>query len=261
MLVDSHCHLNFPEFKDDLPETIQRAWDQGIKTILTVNTRLSEAQDLQKIADTYAHVFCSVGVHPHDAVDYAKTDLKKQIMFLAGHKKVVAIGETGLDYYYNKSPKNMQIDSFEQHLDASIDLGLPVIIHTREADEDTIMCLNNFPKAKGVFHCFSGSENLARHALDLDYYISFSGILTFKKAEELKEIAKFVPLNRILVETDSPFLAPIPYRGKRNEPAYTVHTAEVLAELKEISFSEACEATTNNFFKLFSKAKVFSSCA
>lgn len=256
MLVDSHCHLNFPEFKDDLPETIKRAWDQGIKTILTVNTKLSEAQDLQKIADTYPQVFCSVGVHPHDAAEYAKIGLKSQIMALAVHKKVVAIGETGLDYYYNKSPKDMQIDSFEQHLDASIELNLPVIIHTREADEDTIKCLKNFPKAKGVFHCFSGSENLARQALDLDYYISFSGILTFKKAEELKEIAKFVPLERILVETDSPFLAPNPYRGKRNEPAYTTHTAEVLAELKGISFFEVSEATTNNFFKLFSKANV-----
>ncbi len=154
----------------------------------------------------------------------------------------------------------MQIDSFEQHLSASIDLDLPVIIHTREADEDTIKCLKNFPKAKGVFHCFSGSENLARQALDHDYYISFSGILTFKKAEELKEIAKFVPLDRILVETDSPFLAPIPYRGKRNEPAYTTHTAEVLAELRGISLPEVSEATTKNFFKLFSKAKVFPSC-
>ena len=154
----------------------------------------------------------------------------------------------------------MQIDSFEQHLSASIDLNLPVIIHTREADEDTIKCLKNFPKAKGVFHCFSGSENLAQQALDLDYYISFSGILTFKKAEELKEIAKFVPIDRILVETDSPFLAPIPHRGKRNEPAYTAHTAEVLAELRGISFPEVSEATTNNFFKLFSKAKVFPSC-
>jgi TatD DNase family protein len=260
MLVDSHCHLNFPEFKDDLPETIKRAWDQGIKVILTVNTKLSEAKDLQKIADTYSQVFCSVGVHPHDASDYAKPGLKERIMLLAKHKKVVAIGETGLDYYYNKSPKDLQIDSFEQHLSASIDLDLPVIIHTREADEDTIKCLKNFPKAKGVFHCFSGSENLARQALDHDYYISFSGILTFKKAEELKEIAKFVPLDRILVETDSPFLAPIPYRGKRNEPAYTTHTAEVLAELRGISLPEVSEATTKNFFKLFSKAKVFPSC-
>lgn len=255
MLVDSHCHLNFSEFKDDLPETIKRAWDQGIKTILTVNTRLSEARDIQKIADTYPHVFCSVGVHPHDAADYADVDLKTQIMTLARHKKVVAIGETGLDYFYNKSPKNIQIDSFEQHLDASIDLDLPVIIHTREADEDTIMCLKKFPAAKGVFHCFSGSENLARQALALDYYISFSGILTFKKAEELREIAKFIPLDRILVETDSPFLAPIPHRGKRNEPAYTAHTAEFLAELRGISFSEIAAATTENFFKLFSKAK------
>ncbi|WP_032112211.1 TatD family hydrolase [Candidatus Paracaedibacter symbiosus] len=254
MLVDSHCHLNFPEFSNDLPDIIKRAHNLGIETMLTVNTRLSEAHELQKIADTYDNIFCSVGVHPHESADYAKPGLKAEIIKLAQHPKVIGIGETGLDYFYNNSPKGSQIDSFGQHLDASIQLSLPVIIHTRDADEDTIACLKKYPAAKGVFHCFSGAADLARQALELGYYISFSGILTFKKAEELREIAKFVPLDRILVETDSPFLAPIPHRGKRNEPAFTVHTAELLAELKELSFPHLAEATTNNFFNLFTKA-------
>lgn len=254
MLVDSHCHLNFPEFENDLPDVIKRAHNLGVQTMLTINTRLAEALDLQKIADTYESIFCTVGVHPHDAAEYAGPNLKQQIIELAQHRKVVGIGETGLDYFYNNSPKNSQIDSFKNHLDASIQLNLPIIIHTRDADEDTIMCLKEFPFAKGVFHCFSGSQDLARQALDLGYYISFSGILTFKKVEDLREIAKFVPLDRILVETDAPFLAPIPHRGKRNEPAFTLHTAELLAELKEIPFPEIAEATTNNFFNLFTKA-------
>lgn len=254
MLVDSHCHLNFPEFANDLPEVIQRAHNIGIETMLTINTRLSETLDLQKIAETYDNIFCTVGVHPHDAAEYVNPSLKQQIIDLAQHPKVVGIGETGLDYFYNKSPKYSQIDSFEQHLSASIDLGLPVIIHTRDADEDTVMCLKKFPLAKGVFHCFSGSQDLARQALHLGYYISFSGILTFKNAEDLREIAKFVPLDRVLVETDAPFLAPIPHRGKRNEPAFTTHTAELLAELKEISLPQVAAVTTNNFFHLFTKA-------
>lgn len=254
MLVDSHCHLNFPEFAKDLPEVIQRAHNIGIGTMLTINTRLDEALDLQKITDTYDNIFCTVGVHPHEAAEYAHPDLGQKIIGLAQHPKVVGIGETGLDYFYNNSPKESQIVSFEQHLEVSVHLDLPVIIHTREADEDTIMCLEKFPLAKGVFHCFSGSQDLARQALDLGFYISFSGILTFKKAEDLREIARFVPLDRILVETDAPFLAPIPQRGKRNEPAFTVHTAEILAELKATPFPQVATATTNNFFHLFRKA-------
>lgn len=254
MLVDSHCHLNFPEFAKDLPEVIQRAHNIGVGTMVTINTRLDEALDLQKITDTYDNIFCTVGVHPHEAAAYASPDLMQKIMDLAQHPKVIGIGETGLDYFYNNSPKNDQIDSFGQHLMASIQLNLPVIIHTREADEDTLACLKKFPLAKGVFHCFSGSEALAKQALDLGFYISFSGILTFKKAEDLRQIAKFVPLDRILVETDAPFLAPIPHRGKRNEPAFTVHTAETLAELKAIPLAKVTTVTTENFFQLFTKA-------
>jgi TatD DNase family protein len=181
-----------------------------------------------------------------------------QIKALAQHPKVVGIGETGLDYYYNHSPRDSQISSFKDHIEASIELGLPLIIHTRDADEDTIKCLTNYGQGKacGVFHCFSGNAELAQQALNLGFYISFSGILTFKNAESLRQIAQEVPLNRILVETDAPFLAPIPFRGKRNEPAFTRYTAELLANLKNLSYSAIETATTNNFFTLFSNARL-----
>jgi TatD DNase family protein len=262
MLVDSHCHLNFPEFTSDLDAVLARAATNGIGTMLTINTKLEEAKDLQEIADRYSQIFCSVGVHPHDAKDYIngyKGDtLFNQIKALAQHSKVVGIGETGLDYFYNNSPHENQIASFSDHIRASIDLNLPLIIHTRDADEDTIACLKDVGqgKAKGVFHCFSGSADLAQQALGLGFYISFSGILTFKNAEGLRQIAQDVPLNRILVETDAPFLTPIPHRGKRNEPAFTRYTAELLANLKNLSYSEIEKITTNNFFTLFEKASL-----
>lgn len=254
MLVDSHCHLNFPEFKQDLDLVIKNANDQGIKYMLTVNTRLSESLDIQSIAEANSNIFCSVGVHPHDSKDYNDSSLIEKLKKHAMHPKVVALGETGLDYYYNNSDGKAQIDCFNMHLDTGIELGLPVIIHTRDADTDTISCLDEHPNAKGVFHCFSGSTEFAKQGLDRGLYISFSGIITFKKAEELREAVKFVPLDRILVETDSPFLAPIPHRGRRNEPAFTLFVAKLVAELKDISLEEVAEATTKNFFTLFDKA-------
>ena len=254
MLVDSHCHLNFPEFKQDLDLVIKNANDQGIKYMLTVNTRLSESVDIQRIAEANSNIFCSVGVHPHDSKDYNDSSLIEKLKNHAKHPKVVALGETGLDYYYNNSDEKAQIDCFNMHLNTSIELGLPVIIHTRDADTDTISCLDAHPNAKGVFHCFSGSTEFAKQGLDRGLYISFSGIITFKKAEELRETVKFVPLDRILVETDSPFLAPIPHRGRRNEPAFTLFVAKLVAELKDISLEEVTEATTKNFFTLFDKA-------
>ena len=254
MLVDSHCHLNFPEFKHDLNQVIDNAHNQGIRYMLTVNTRLSESLDIQQIADSYPNIFCSVGVHPHDSKDYNDPTLIEQLKSHANHPKVVAIGETGLDYYYNNSDQTAQIDCFSMHLNTGVELDLPVIIHTRDADADTLSCLDAHPNAKGVFHCFSGSTDFAKQGLDRGLYISFSGIITFKKAEELREVVKFVPLDRILVETDSPFLAPLPHRGKRNEPAFTHFVAKLVAELKGISIEEVAEITTKNFFKLFSKA-------
>ncbi len=254
MLVDSHCHLNFPEFKQDLDLVIKNANDQGIKYMLTVNTRLSESLDIQRLAEANSNIFCSVGVHPHDSKDYNDSSLIEKLKNHAKHPKVVALGETGLDYYYNNSDEKAQIDCFNMHLNTGIELGLPVIIHTRDADTDTISCLDAHPNTKGVFHCFSGSTEFAKQGLDRGLYISFSGIITFKKAEELREAVKFVPLDRILVETDSPFLAPIPHRGRRNEPAFTLFVAKLVAELKDISLEEVTEATTKNFFTLFDKA-------
>lgn len=254
MLVDSHCHLNFPEFKDDLDDVIKRAMDNQVTTLLTVNTRLNQAKDLQEIADRYPHVWCSVGTHPHDSQNVEEENLFEQILTLVQHPKVIAIGETGLDYYYNNSPKEAQINSFQTHIKAAVQLDLPLIIHTRDADEDTIDCLIN-KNAKGVFHCFSGGLEIAKKALDLGFYLSFSGIITFKKAEELREVAKFVPLDRVLVETDSPFLAPIPHRGSRNEPAFTRYTATLLAELRGASLEEIAIATTNNFYTLFDRCQ------
>lgn len=252
-LVDSHCHLNFPDFKDDLPAVIQKARDLNITRLLTINTRLDQAKDLQDIADHYPEVFCTVGVHPHDAADYADNSLKGQLIELCQHAKVVGIGETGLDYFYNNSPQEAQLQSFAEHLAVATELDLPVIIHTRDADADTITTISQYPKARGVFHCFSGNLALAEAALERGYYISFSGIITFKKAEELRQVVKAVPLSRILVETDAPFLAPIPHRGKRNEPAFVWHTAEMVAQLKEITLAEVAATTTANFFTLFNK--------
>ncbi|RZI46745.1 TatD family hydrolase [Candidatus Finniella inopinata] len=254
MLVDSHCHLNFPEFEYDLDQVIQNANQQGVTTFLTVNTRLDQTAHLQKIAETYERVFFSVGVHPHDAAEFVSKDLVTSIRELTQHPKAVGIGETGLDYHYNNSPRQEQLDSFHQHLQASTELDLPIIIHTREADEDTLACLDDHPNAKGVFHCFSGSADLARAALDRGFYLSFSGIITFKTAEELRQVVRFAPMDRILVETDSPFLAPIPHRGRRNEPAFTRINAEKIAEVKEISFEDVAIRTTKNFFNLFSKS-------
>ncbi len=253
MLVDSHCHLNFPEFADDLDQVMLNASKHGVTTLLTVNTRLSETDRLKQIAETYDNVFFSVGVHPHDSHEYCNQGLLSNLKTLATHPKAVGIGETGLDYHYNNSPADQQIFCFEQHLQAAIDLSLPIIIHTREADQDTLACIDRYTQAKGVFHCFSGSTKLANAALERGFFLSFSGIITFKNAEELRQIVKFVPLESILVETDSPFLAPIPYRGKRNEPAYTRINAEKIAEIKGVSLEAIAQHTTSNFFKLFNK--------
>lgn len=254
MLVDSHCHLNFPEFKEDLPEVLDRAKVMGVTTFLTVNTRLEEALDLQEIADRYDRVFCSVGVHPHDAGKYDQSSLKEQIKTKLNHSKVVALGETGLDYYYNNSPRQEQISSFKTHLDLGCELDLPVIVHTRDADADTIACMDEFPDSKGVFHCFTGALEMAKKGLARGFNISFSGIITFKKSEELREVVRYVPLEKMLVETDAPFLAPVPHRGKRNEPAFTRHTAELIAEIKQVSLEEVARITTDNFYQLFTRA-------
>jgi TatD DNase family protein len=258
MLIDSHCHLNFPDFKDDLDDVIKRAFEQGVKGFLTVNTKLHELDHLKEIASTYPSVVYSTGVHPHEAQDHDFTTLKEFLVTSAQDPKMVALGETGLDYYYEHSPKDLQKESFRLHLRAAVETGLPVIIHTREADQDTLHILDEFEgKVTGVFHCFSGSKQLSEEALKRGFYLSVSGIFTFKSAHELREVFKDVPLNKLLVETDSPYLAPIPYRGKRNEPSFVKEIAQFLADLKGVSYEEVAKQTTQNFKDLFKKAGDF----
>jgi TatD DNase family protein len=258
-LVDSHCHLDYAPLSEDLEGTLRRAHDRGVKAFLTIGTELSKIPTLAAIAESYENVFATLGVHPHEAEKTLPPDeLLTVLMEGATHPKMVGFGETGLDYYYEHSPKAEQLSAFKTHIEAALACDLPLIVHTRNADEDTITCLKTIGqgKARGVMHCFSGNAWLRDQALELGFYISASGILTFRKAEDIREVFKDVPLDRLLVETDSPYLAPEPYRGKPNEPAFVVETAHVLAGLKGISFEELCAQTTQNFCTLFSKVKL-----
>lgn len=247
-MIDSHCHLNYyPDTYDDI---IKRAQEAGVKGLLTVNTKLDEAPFLQKITREHSNIWMSVGVHPHEADPHCKVLLRS---FLED-PKVVALGETGLDYYHEKSNQEAQIKSFEVHLETAQETHLPVIVHTRSADQDTIVCLDRYPEAKGVLHCFTGSYAFAKQALDRGFVLSFSGIITFKNALDICEVIKKIPLDSLLIETDSPYLAPIPHRGQKNEPAFVQYVALKIAELKGVSVEEVIDATTHTFFKVFSKA-------
>lgn len=254
MLIDSHCHLNFPQLKDRTDEILKKANEQDVRYFLTVNTRLDEYNFLKNLTKQYKGIFCSVGVHPQDVKDHNLITLKDELSKALKDSKTVALGETGLDYYYENSPPLEQKKSFNIHIECAKEFNIPLIIHTRDADEDTIDALLPYKNhVTGVFHCFSGGIELAKKALDLGFYISFSGIITFKNAFDLMEIVKYVPLECILVETDSPFLAPIPYRGKTNEPAHVRLVAEKVSELKNIDIDLVENQTTQNFFNLFSK--------
>jgi TatD DNase family protein len=256
MLVDSHCHLDFPDLFSGLPDVLRRAEQMQVGTMLTISTKMSTFQNVRGIAESTDNVFCTVGIHPHEAENDADVTTE-QLIDLARHPKVVGIGETGLDYYYDNSPRELQRELFRRHIAASRETGLPLIVHTRDADDDTVAILQD-EYAKGAFpgliHCFSASDQLARDALDIGFYISVSGIATFKTAEPIRETLKSVPIDRLLVETDAPFLAPVPHRGKTNEPSFVAHTAEKLAEIKGIDPDALADATTDNFFKLFTKA-------
>ena len=256
-LVDSHCHLDYPEFADQLDDVVARAGEAGIGYMLTIGAKLSQFDQVRAVAERFDNIWCSVGIHPHEAAKEPETDAV-QLQALAAHPKVVGLGETGLDYYYEKSPREEQQRNFRAHIQAARQTGLPVIVHARNADADIGDILEE-EYAKGAFtgllHCFSSSEILAKRALDLGMYISFSGIVTFKNAEEVRRVARDVPMNQILVETDSPYLAPVPNRGKTNEPAYTAYTASKVAEIKDICIGELAQATTENFFRLFTKAE------
>ncbi len=256
-LVDSHCHLDFPELQAELDNVIERARAAGVGTMVSICTRMDNFPTVVGIAEGYDHIWCTVGVHPHEAED-AGALTTDELVVKAGHEKCVGIGEAGLDYYYDRSPRDIQAQVFRIQIAAARQTGLPIVVHSRDADDDMAEILaeeTGQGAFKGVMHCFSSSRRLALKAVDLGFYISFSGILTFKNAHDLRETAKLVPADRLLVETDAPFLAPVPKRGKRNEPGFVAHTAEKLAEIRGISTDSLTDLTTENFFALFSKAE------
>lgn len=257
MLVDSHCHLDFPDFADELPAVVERAQAAGVRHMLTIGTHLSRFDNVQAIAARFDGVTCTVGVHPHHAQPEAPFTSVERLVELSQRPKVVGIGESGLDYHYDKSPRDVQEESFRKHIRACLETQLPLVVHTREAEADTIRILREEAAGAGltgVLHCFTGSRALAEDGLDFGFEISFSGIATFRNSQDLRDVFKIVPLDRLLVETDAPYLAPVPFRGKRNEPAYVAHTAAVAAEVKEVSLAELSVRTTANFFRLFPRA-------
>jgi TatD DNase family protein len=257
MLIDSHCHLDFPELVIDEEGVLARARTAGVTGMLTIGTRLDQFDRVRAIAERHRNVWCSVGVHPHEAKEEGQQS-PDRLIAAARHPKVIGIGETGLDFYYEHSPREEQVASFRTHIAASRQTGLPLIVHTRDADAETGDILEEedrkgaFP---GLIHCFSAGPEMARRALELGLYISISGIVTFKAAETLRTIVRDIPLERLLVETDAPYLAPVPRRGKTNEPAFVTHTAAKVAELKGIGLAHLEAATTDNFFRLFAKAE------
>jgi TatD DNase family protein len=252
LLVDSHCHLDYaaPEAR---PEIIERARRAGVRTMLTICTRLAEFETVRGIAAADPDIWCSVGVHPHEAAAEADADCAA-LVARAGHPKVVGIGETGLDFYYDHSPRPRQAELFRAHAAAARETGLPLIVHTRDADPETIRILREEQPPSAVIHCFSTGQELADAAIELGFYISLSGIVTFKSAESLRAIVRRLPLERLLIETDAPYLAPVPMRGKTNEPAFIAHTAAAVAALKEVPVEALARQTGENFFRLFRKA-------
>jgi TatD DNase family protein len=255
MLVDSHCHLDFPDFAAERADIVARARAAGIGRIVTISTRVKKHADVLAIAEEYPDVFCSVGTHPHHADEELDIDAAALIS-RSEHPKVVAVGEAGLDYHYDTGSHDNQAKSFRQHIEAARKTGLPLVIHSRDCDADMAAILREETE-KGAFpavlHCFTGGRELAFTAIELGHYVSFTGILTFKRSDALREIAAALPADRILVETDSPYLAPGPHRGKRNEPSFVVETARVLAETRGVTPDEIARQTTENFFRLFSK--------
>ncbi|MGB3897039.1 MAG: TatD family hydrolase [Mesorhizobium sp.] len=255
MLVDSHCHLDFPDFSEEREAIVARAIEAGIGRMVTISTRVKKFSQVLEIAETFDPVYCSVGTHPHNADEELDVSVE-DLVCLSSHPKVVAIGEAGLDYHYDKAPREAQAQGFRTHIAAARQTGLPLVIHARAADDDMAAILKE-ETGKGAFpfilHCFSSGRSLAETGIALGGYVSFSGILTFKNSADLRAIAADVPHDRLLVETDAPYLAPVPFRGKRNEPSFVVQTATVLAETIGVSEAAIAELTTDNFFRLFKK--------
>ncbi|HEY1855839.1 TatD family hydrolase [Acidocella sp.] len=258
MLIDSHCHLDYFNQQGEQAEIVERARAVGVGVMVTIGVTLSQSREAIEIAEKYDNVWACVGIHPNHAADELPVAAPEAIAALAQHPKVIGIGESGLDYFYDKAPRDIQEQNFRANIRAAQLSGLPLAIHAREADEDIARMLAEERERGGHFdfllHCFSSGRKLAERALEMGGSISFSGILTFPKSQEIRDIAASVPPERLLVETDSPYLAPVPFRGKRNEPAYTVHTAKVLAEIKGMSSEDMAALTTTNFKKLFRKA-------
>lgn len=256
MFVDSHCHLDYHERDGDLDEVIGRARRAGVGALVTICTKMGNFAAVRKIAERYDNVWCSLGIHPHEAENEAIPKVE-ELLALAKHPKVVGIGETGLDYFYERSPRVAQQECLRVHIEAARETGLPLIVHARDADDDMIKILEEGYRQgpyPGLIHCFTSGPELSEKALEIGFSISFSGIVTFKNAEALRNVAKSVPMDRILIETDAPYLAPVPNRGKRNEPAYVVHVAEMLAQVLGTDIHEIAEKTSNNFYRLFKRA-------
>lgn len=258
MLIDHHCHLDFPQFADDFDGVIARAKAAGVGAMVTISTHVKKIDTLLALAQRDPDLYCSVGTHPHNADQEMDVRTEDLVRLAMGHDKIVAIGEAGLDYFYQKSTRENQAEGFRRHIAAARITGLPLEIHTRDADDDCKAILED-EHAKGAFpailHCYTGGMDLAMRALELGLHVSFTGVVSFKKSNALREIAKAVPLTRVLVETDAPYLAPEPLRGRTNEPAFVVHTAAAIAEARGISLEELADATTENFFRLFTKVK------
>ena len=254
MIIDSHCHLTYVPMSKSLDEIISRANKDGVKYLLTISTEDKSFKNILNVVENYKCVYGTYGIHPHEAKNHLNLKTEDIIFKINNNKKIIGIGETGLDFYYNYSEKNQQIESFKKHIYASQKTQMPLIVHTRSAEEDTLSILKDSLKEKSfkiLIHCFTGSKKFAFDLLDLGAYISASGVITFKKSQELAETFKQIPENRILVEPDAPYLAPVPLRGKSNEPSYIIHTVEFLSKLKNISFNSFAEKTTQNFFNLF----------
>ncbi len=254
MIVDSHCHLDYPNLFDQLDDIVKRAEDSEIKYLLTICTTLKSFERIKLIIQKYKNIYGTFGIHPHETKDFTEINSKYIFNLKNDYKKIIGIGETGLDYYYNHSDKIIQKKCFVEHIKAASELNIPVIVHSRNAEIDTYEILKSEKKnskLKILIHCFTGSEDFAKKLIDIGCYISVSGIITFKNSDELTNTVSKIPLERLLVETDSPYLAPSPYRGKSNEPSYLVHTVKKLSEIKKIDKKEIMSKTSENFFKIF----------
>jgi TatD DNase family protein len=261
LIVDSHCHLDYDGLYENLPDVLKRAEAAGVGLVLSISSRVRNAAKIIGIAEAHDNVFCTVGTHPHNAHEELDVTVG-ELVTLAQHPKVVGLGEAGLDYHYDMSPREAQMTGFRNHIAAARETGLPLVIHTREAEDDTARVLEE-EMAKGAFkavlHCFTSQQWLAERGVELGLYVSFSGILTYKTAENLRVAARALPEDRILVETDAPYLAPVPFRGKNNEPAFVAHTLETLATARGVSRDHMAAVTSANFFRLFDKVKIPSS--